>query len=246
MRLARLLTDAPLLVRTDSGNDSADNLSILIQEDVDFIIKRNLRNESPQEWLAMAKADGDAKVVRVGKTVYRASLTISRLLILHGQTTERELCCIFEVTERTITADGQMLLVPQMGVDAYWTSLPDRPAIIIEQHHHRSRSQQYHSELNSDMHVERFLSGKVNTNQLVLHCATVAYGILRMIGQMANDTGGFPFQKRAFRRRIKTVIQNLIYLAARLVPHARSCKLAFGRWSPLFPGFARMYQRLRC
>ena len=112
------------------------------------------------------------------------------------------------------------------------------------------------------MDLERLPSGKCNTNQLVLHCAMVAYSILRMIGQMANDTGDFPFHKRALRRRIKTVIQNwlchvydLIYLAARLVCHARSYKhwvypvhwvLAFGRWSPWFAGFGRIYQQLRC
>jgi len=54
LRLARLLTDAPLLVKMDSGNDSADNLSILIQEDVDFVIKRNLRRESTEEAKAIA------------------------------------------------------------------------------------------------------------------------------------------------------------------------------------------------
>ena len=139
-----------------------------------------------------------------------------------------------------------MLLVPQVEVDTYWTSLPNPPAVIIEQYHQHGTSEQYHSELKSDMDLERLPSGKFNTNQLVLHCAMVAYNILRMIGQIANDTGNFPFHKRAFRRRIKTVIQNLIYLAARLVCHARSYKLAFGRWSPWVPGFAKTYQRLRC
>jgi len=246
LRLARLLTDTPLLVKMDSGNDSADNLSILIQEGVDFVIKRNLRRESRQEWLAMAKAHSEPEAVRVGKTVYRGSVTKSRLLTLHGQTVERELRCIFEVTERTITADGQMLLIPQVEVDTYWTSLPDPSPIIIEQYHQHGTCEQYHSELKSDMDLERLPSGKFHTNQLILHCVMVAYNILRMIGQIANDTGDFPFHKRAFRRRIKTVIQNLIYLAARLVCHARSYKLAFGRWSPWFPGFARIYQRLQC
>jgi len=194
----------------------------------------------------MAKVHGEAEAVRVGKTVYRGSVTISRLLTLHGETVERELRCAFEVIERTITADAQMLLVPQVEVDTYWTSLPDRPAVMVEQYHQHGTSEQYHSELKSDMDLERLPSGKFNTNQLVLHCAMVAYNVLRMIGQIANDTGDFPFHKRAFRRRVKTVIQNLIYLAARLVCHARSYKLAFGRWSPWVPGFARTYQRLRC
>jgi hypothetical protein len=67
---------------------------------------------------------------------------------------------------------------------------------------------------------------------------------LRLIGQVANDGDDLPLRKPANRRRIKTVIQNLIYLAARIVYHARRYKLSFGAWSPWFPAFERVYHHL--
>jgi len=53
----------------DSGNDSRDNLEVFLENEVDFIIKRNLRKEDPQEWLAIAKKNGEATLEREGKTV---------------------------------------------------------------------------------------------------------------------------------------------------------------------------------
>ena len=96
------------------------------------------------------------------------------------------------------------------------------------------------------MGLERFPSGKFVTNQLVLHCALLAYNCLRLIGQTANRSSQMPLRKAAQRRRLRTVIQNLVYLAARLVRHARRYKLAFGRWSPWFGAFKFAYARLRC
>ena len=61
-----------LNVRMDSGNDSKDNLFILEEaENVDYIIKRNLRRESLKEWLEKAKKIGIKEKVRYGKTIYR-------------------------------------------------------------------------------------------------------------------------------------------------------------------------------
>jgi hypothetical protein len=96
------------------------------------------------------------------------------------------------------------------------------------------------------MDLERFPSGKLATNQLVLHCALIAYNCLRLIGQIANTSSGTPLRKPATRRRLKTVIQNMIYLAARFVRHARRYKLAFARWSPWFGSYAFVYRRLQC
>lgn len=55
---SRRLTDKPLLVRMDAGNDAIEYLNVCLNEQVDFIIKSNMRHESPEEWLANAKQDG--------------------------------------------------------------------------------------------------------------------------------------------------------------------------------------------
>jgi hypothetical protein len=247
LTLTRQLTNAPLLVRLDSGNDAAENLSILLAaEGVEFLIKRNLRKESKQRWLERAKHLTQAQEARPGKLVYQGDIFLPKTLTLHGQEKRCWLRCVFEVTERTITADGQHLLIPDIEVDTYWTSLTDPVAVIIAQYHQHATSEQYHAEFKGEIDLERLPSGKFKTNQLVLHCALVTYNILRLIGQIANETQALPLRKPAGRRRIKTVIQNLIYLAARVVRHARRFKLSFGRYCPWFPVFRRVYLRLIC
>ncbi len=245
LSLARQLTAAPLLARLDSGNDAGDNLAILIEADLDFIIKRNLRKESKAGWLKWARLLGQATEARPGKTVYRGDVSLRKSLVLHGEKTERWLRCVFEITERTIDAKGQHLLVPDIEVDTYWVSLADDPVeTIIELYHDHATSEQYHAEFKGEIDLERLPSGKFKTNQLVLHCALAAYNNLRLIGQLANECDAIPLRKPAHRRRLKTVIQNLMYLAARVVRHARRFKLSFGRHSPWFPVFRQVYLRL--
>ena len=48
--LSRQLTDEPLLIRLDSGNDAAENIGILLDTGCYFIIKRNLRREDMDSW----------------------------------------------------------------------------------------------------------------------------------------------------------------------------------------------------
>ena len=45
IRYAKRLTELPLLVRADAGNDSTSNLNVCVNEQVDLIIKRNPRRE---------------------------------------------------------------------------------------------------------------------------------------------------------------------------------------------------------
>ena len=47
--LCHKLTDKPLLIRLDSGNDSIDNVAVLMDTGCFFIIKRNLRRESTDD-----------------------------------------------------------------------------------------------------------------------------------------------------------------------------------------------------
>ena len=45
-------------------------------------------------------------------------------------------------------------------------------------------AEQFHSELKSDMVFERFPSGKMDVNAILLHIAMIAFNTLRKIGQM--------------------------------------------------------------
>jgi hypothetical protein len=120
-----------------------------------------------------------------------------------------------------------MKIVPDIEVNTYYTSLKDSPEIIETLYAEHGTSEQFHSELKSDMDLERLPSGKFETNDLVLHFGILAYNILRIIGQESLKEGDAPVHKKAQRRRIRKVIQNLITIASRLIFHANRFNLGF-------------------
>ncbi|CAM4444493.1 IS1380 family transposase [Paenibacillus tarimensis] len=107
VRYARRITDTPLLLRMDGGNDAADNINYCLDFGVDFLIKRNPRKESPERWLELAKREGTAAEIRFGKTVYTGSM------VVHPERFIKPVRMVYQVTERTCEADGQVLLVPE-------------------------------------------------------------------------------------------------------------------------------------
>jgi hypothetical protein len=51
----RQLTDQTILMRLDSGKDSSDIFPDAKWGNIQFIIKRNLRRESPEKWVKLAR-----------------------------------------------------------------------------------------------------------------------------------------------------------------------------------------------
>lgn len=241
IKYSKQITTTPMLLRLDSGNDSVDNVKISIDEGVDFIIKRNLRHESKEQWLDVAKQQGTAHVARPGKTVYRGSV--------HRRLPDivEPVRIVFEITERTFDKKGQALLIAEIEVDTYWTSLTDTEFQIIELYHDHGTSEQFHSELKSDMDLERLPSKYFKTNSLIVIIAMLSYNMLRLCGQESlqrSDSNQRPaFRKAAFRRRIRTVIQDLIYLASRITWHSKRYYLSFGRYCHWDAVWQKIYTR---
>ena len=150
---------------------------------------------------------------------------------------------VYEIVERTQSADGQMMIVPETEINMFWTSLGVSDEKVIELYHNHAVCEQYHSEIKTDMDVERLPSGKFDTNALVLKLTMLAYNILRIIGTEAMKRRDMPMKhKNIRRRRIKTVIENLMLIAGHLTCHARKLWLALGRSSPWANTFIRIYQ----
>lgn len=61
---------------------------------------------------------------------------------------------VFDVAERT-AKKGQYLLVPEVEVDTYWTSLEDDSFQTVLLYHDHGTCEQFHSEIKSDMDLER-------------------------------------------------------------------------------------------
>ena len=237
LRYARLMSEATFLVRMDAGNDSMGNIKVCREEKAHYIIKRNLRRETPEEWLETARECGELQEPRPGKQVWMGERYIERPGI------EGPLRIVFCVTLRTMEADGQALLIPKIEVETYWTSLSDDVATVVELYRARGTSEQFHSELKTDLDLERLPSGKFQTNELVLLLGMVAYNLLRLIGQESLREADAPLRKQVSRRRVRSVMQDLVYLACRLVKHARRLVLSFGKNCPWLKTWRRVYLR---
>lgn len=118
IKLCHKLTDKPLLIRLDSGNDSIDNVAVLMDTGCFFIIKRNLRRESTDDWFEMAKQYfQNVNSPRDGKTVYIGSDW--KTVTSKQFNKEFTLRTGYEITERTIDKYGQFNLVPDVEVETW-------------------------------------------------------------------------------------------------------------------------------
>jgi hypothetical protein len=240
-----LPTDDPrkLAGRLDAGFDSQDNIAVFEATGDHYCISRNRRRESVAEWLEIGKNQGIASTPRPGKTVWLGEITknmdgVSRRVV-------------FEVTERTTewTPDGfQELVVPIIDIESFWTDLTDTAADVIHFYHGRGTSEQFHSEIKTDLDLERLPSGTFATNQLVLLLGMLAYNCLRLMSQesLRNDPGipelaKPPLRKLVKRRRVRSVMDDLMHLAARVIHTGRRWKLAFGRHAPWAATWHRLY-----
>lgn len=229
-----------VLLRLDSGNDSTENIELL-QGQCDFIIKRNLRKEVREQWLKTAMDLGKKSSPRPGKTVYVG--------VLYSKQPANENCSpvpvAFEVTVREIDKAGNYLLFPQLEVDTYWTSLCEDAEEIIRLYHDHGTSEQFHSELKSDMDVERLPSGNFATNSLILLMSMLAFNCLRSIGQQMLELKELsPVRLDVKRRRIKSVIRDLILIACKYVRRSNQNYIKLGRCNPWFSMYKALYQRL--
>ena len=240
---AKRLTKLSLLARVDSGHDAAENRAAFAEAGVDFIIKWNPRRQDLAGWLERAEKAAVWTQPREGKRVGIFSETVEETWA--GQT--REFRRVISVTERTIDKHGEKLLVPEIVLEGWWTSLGEvmcSEARVIALYCDHATSEQFHAEFKTDLDIERVPSGKFATNDLVLACAALTYNILRWIGLEGLVGPDAPVRHEAKRRRLRTVMQELVSVAARVVESGRQLALNFSCACPAFPSFAAVYAKL--
>lgn len=239
---AKELTDIPILIRLDSGHDAIENrVTILSYANTDYILKWNPRKVDKVYWRDYGIAHGEISEPRNGKKV--AIFTVYVEQEYKGET------FVFrrtmKVVERSIDKHGQHLLTPDIEIEGWWTSLDDvSDEEIINLYKDHGTSEQFHSEFKTDLDLERLPSGKFATNALVMVLACFSYNILRLIGQAGLLQIDSPVRHKAKRRRLKTVIQEFMYLAGRLLERGRRLRLRFSRHCPAFAAFNRLYHHL--
>lgn len=227
----RLVPEKKLLFRLDSGNDAVDNLGAIMDRGHFFIIKRNLRKETLSGWLEKARQFAPiTEEPREGKKVYYGSdwKEIS-CQGMGGKKTTRTVRIVYEVIERTIDKNGQILLFPDVEVSTWWDNTGLSEKDVVELYHQHATMEQFHSEMKTDMGMEKLPSGKFATNMLIHELSMIAYNTLRLIGTVMNQAPEIPMKSEAYRRRIKTVIEHIIYTPAQIKTSARSITIDLGR-----------------
>lgn len=240
---AKSLTTLPLLMRLDSGHDAIDNRFQLSREVVDFIIKWNPRKQNLSDWVGKADEKSEWVTVREGKRMATFSENIEEEHHDISRTCRR----VIRVIERTIDKHGQRLLIPDITLEGWWTTLDTETAddeTIIRLYREHATSEQFHSEFKTDLDIERLPSGKFDTNDLVLALSSMAYNMLRWIGITALLGEDAPIRHKAKRRRLRTVMQEMMYLASRLATTGHRLKLKFSRYCPAFTVFDKAYSTI--
>jgi Transposase DDE domain group 1 len=231
-RLSAAGPKAPILARLDSGFDSVrlmrgiEACNRAGAPQVDWLIKWNPRTTNVAALAARLDADAATQweQSRAGKRVTSWEQPVA----VEG--IERPVRRVLRLIERSIDKRGQVLIVPELTLEGWTTSLPATFSAreIVALYADHGTHEQFHSEFKTDLDLTRLPSGKFDTNYLVCQLAALAMNILRLMGQRGLLGPDAPVRHSAKRRRIKTVMQELIYRAARLIEHGRRIVLGLG------------------
>lgn len=237
---------APILLREDSGFDSAEQMQAIESYNraglpqVDWLIKWNPRKTDVAELAAQRDADPATQWEhpRRGKrvTMWEEAVSIEGI----GRPVRR----VLRLIERTIDGRGQHLIQPEFKLDGWTTSLSAKTFSgqdIIALYADHGTHEQFHSEFKTDLDLERLPSGKFDTNYLVCGLAALAMDILRLMGQAGLHGPDAPVRHPAKRRRLKTVMQELVYRAGRLIAHGRRLILGLGANDRAAKAFTRLH-----
>jgi hypothetical protein len=248
-RLSEAGPKAPILLREDSGFDCAAQMQAIESYNrpglpqVDWLIKWNPRKTDVAELAARRDADPAAQWQhpRRGKRVTRWEEAVA----IEGVT--RPVRRVLRLIERTIDGRGQHLIQPEYQLDGWTTSLSADTFSgqdIIALYADHGTHEQFHSEFKTDLDLERLPSGKFDTNYVVCGLAALTMDILRLMGQAGLHGPDAPVRHKAKRRRLKTVMQELVYRAGRLIEHGRRLILGLGANDRAAKAFTRLHGEL--
>ena len=190
-----------------------------------------------------------------------------------GNIQSKNVYSVFEVRESPLppeeyplfaygSKEGNKIELKKYEVDGYWTNIEvlgdpnkyhnfDRDIYkawtCVHAYHEHATSEQFHSELKSDMKMELLPSGKFATNSLFLQLGAITFNILRLIGDMALDVDPrFHHHKHEFIQRIRlsTVIEKLCKVACQLVKHSRRLIVQFGKSFTFYRTFKFIYNNV--
>ena len=113
--------------------EHADGEIIKLHQDQNkhFIIKRHSCHEAAEHWLISARSAGTCQELREGKNRHIGIVTHEPM----GCKKSGMVFVVFEVIERTLKANGQEFLEPEIEVNTWWTNLAEKPEMVIHLYH---------------------------------------------------------------------------------------------------------------
>lgn len=230
--LLKQLSNDPILAIMDSGNDDRDLIERFLSQGVNCLIKRNLRREPIEKYIDYCKEFSSTQGVI--KEPYKGCKKYYINREINWKDIETHISIV--MTEKTTDKHGQILLIPEIELDVYWNTLNLSAEQTEELYHQHATSEQYHSEFKTDLDMERLPSGKFSSNYIFMLLGMVSYNLLRITGKCLMETGFVP-GKRGKRLRIRTILQNVMYMAGQFVSHARTKVLKLYKensWTPAY------------
>jgi hypothetical protein len=219
--MAHTISDIPVLIINDSGNDDIENILAYERNGAHYIVKRNLRKESKEEWFSLAQSHSALeKRPREGKVTYYASILRTVKFKEKEEARERSLRIVVVATERKLDHLGQPFLIPEIDIETYWVNLDASDEEVEELYHQHGTSEQYHAEWKSELGLERLPSGKFAANSTIMLLGMIAFNLLRRLGKDALLSNKAPGKRRS-RIRLRTVILNLVYMGGLIVEGVR-------------------------
>ena len=224
-----------LLFRMDSGNDASENILLCHSRKHSYIIACNPRRSDLSVVAEEAELFGDAQK------------TAEKEVFVHRETFFHDGKCGGKVKayrivrlERTFfDKNGQKLLVPSEEISMWWTNLYLPAQEVIGLYNDHGTSEQYHSEMKTDLDMEKFPALSFAMNQVVHASAMVAFNVLRKMGL---DAAAMDKRRDSpLRLRIKTVIMEIVRTAGKFVYTGNEFFLKISERSPSFKFVEHLY-----
>jgi len=236
-----------ILVRVDSGHDDYKFLEKCIENGLKFIIKRNLRSENRDKIFENTK-NSPTSTIEYNEylDIYHNIdyYTKNKKLINSGIKGSKNVVNIVKIFVKKIK-DNMPLLQPEIEVQCWWTNLKTSAERITKLYCEHATSEQYHSEVKSEMNLERLPSSKFKTNSLILQIAAISFNVLKKMGDLYIKYGKDFFRNvTQDRPRIKTIIKNLCYRVCKVVHHARKVFFRFGVDDLFFDAIRYIYKKV--
>lgn len=258
-----------VLVRVDSGHDDSKFIKLCENRGVKYIIARNRRQEKDFEYVRYVKQIAEPVIYKEEPNERHYRCVIDEKKPSNYQNAVAQ--CIYDISEKILDKDGKMIDYitdpndPNFGreknieykIASYWTNIQvldqsgklcnDKTRYVnecIDAYRQHATSEQYHSEIKTDMKMELLPSKYFKTNRLLLALSVISYNILRLISDVSLSVEKkFQHKKNETteRIRISTILKKLINIPCKLIKHARNQTIIFSKNFQYFSVFKKLF-----